>query len=162
MSNKYSAIRDVILSKLQTHAIIPIDFNPKEGEPPDLFDMMVDLNLLDTFYTHILPFADKLKLNELMDRLFNSSDKRAVSWNINGDLAAISWLISRGIVDSEGLFIFDDQSALLFCSKYEVMVYHLCWAVLKANDYGPSAKQETVGNSEGTSSSSTSSEQLNV
>lgn len=183
MSRVFSAISKNVVEAVQKHPIIPIDFTPREidttrpaGVTDDQwkliqegrerqakldqedFDKLMDLNLINAFHTHVMPVGLKLKLTELVDKLFKESPSQSIEFDINRNGIAISWLVSYGIVDSEGLPYFTEEQALLFCGSLESIVYRMCWEVLKANGMTPQAKREIVGNSDGTSSSSTSSE----
>lgn len=140
-SAKFSRIRDSVLSALGQKAVVPVDFS--------------SLNLPDTipefkfFHTHVLSFHEKLKLRQIVDKLIKEAPEGKVTWFLNYDLPSIIWMIVHGIVDDQGNPIFTEDDAVVFSSKYESLIYHLAWEVMKTNDIWNVDKQETVGNSEG-------------
>jgi hypothetical protein len=138
---KYSGLRDLVLGKLKISEALPVEFSEKNQE------VIKELNLQNIFYARLLPFSDKVYLNKRFDD-FNKDG--GVSLFFNDDILFISWVLMKGIVDSQGDPIFNEDDVVAFCGKFWLLVYDMAWSVCKVNDITFKDKQNTVGNSEGT------------
>lgn len=140
-NGKYSGLRDLVLGKLKVVETIPIRFGDKNKE------LVEALSLQDIFFVRILPFGEKVKLNQKFDEY---NKEGGVNSAFNDDIVFIAWLLMIGIVDKQGEQIFTEQDVVDFCGKFWTLVYDMAWAVCTTNDITFQAKQNTVGNSEGT------------
>lgn len=162
---QYAALRDHVLGVIQGHEIIPI-----EWKDPAAKAIAQTLNLSETFFAQIFAFPQKVKANQLLTRMIEEAKSTGdplasegkIAYDLFGNLEAIAWLLTNGIVDEKGLPFFEIKDALLFSSKLESIVYELCWNVLICNNLTVSSKQATVGNSVGTESLETSSAQPDI
>jgi hypothetical protein len=149
---KYSALRQMLLSPLQEHTIVPIDLS----KLPEVQILFETLGLSDALNATVLPFNIKIKLGKMLDGI--TKDNK-IPGDLDGNIPLIAYAISYGIVDKSGDPLFSEQDAVLISGKFGQLVILLAWEVLVINEFTTRAKQETVGNSVGTDTSENSSEQ---
>lgn len=143
------------MSKLVEHVFTPANYELLEAEA-----LIQSLGLQETFYIQVLDFPSRVQLDEVFVKVSKRKEDKKISLTFNNDAESVAWIVSAGVVDSQGLPIFDKSDALKWSCKYELLAYDLAWQVIAANNFTDKSKQATVGNSEGTEQQETSSEQL--
>ena len=145
----YSALRESLLSEFNDKPVIPIDFT-KKGVTDEVTKQANTLGLDATLFILTLPISDSIKLDEILEKLREDHPERKVDYALNGNVDAIGWIVSKGVVDSQGLPIFSEVDVAVFNRKYIELILFLVWQVMDVNGFTTKAKTELVGNSEET------------